>query len=549
MTTLYPCPPARLYFHDGNGHPLVGGTLSTYINNSTTPIQTYRDGLGMVKNPATITLDDRGEARVFLDPRIAYRLVVRDALGAVVLEQDGIRIPEGEGGGGGTVSVNVKSDDGSVAVNSSLDGDTIVFDISVKSFVESEVKKETDARKEADKSLSDDIGVISKSLLTETSERKAADEELAKAIGGKQGTLKDGDNIHIDDALKVNVVNRRTLMTKSPLTAEKLDTALVIGIRDGAFATPEAIETEAEARKTGDEQNRQRIDKVDADLNSEILNRIEAVSKKQDKYYVFDSSTSTNKDVQEAITDGRTIVSFSGSNFVTWQGTIHGGYPTLTRLEEGWQYSWNYSGGKWEYTAKKFDYGTNSAEYNPGVPNPTVVTGPFTATKNIRNTRLLDADGGLIGYLIESLGESGNVLLSSGNSVYWGDAPKEIPGYTKIAYPTSNQTPGDVLFTMGKFNVCGYMDNGGTLRLCVVPTDGETHSVSTNGKKGTCGADGLDVATSFYNSSPYMKLFIVDNNSFDVCEAEIYAITGARIAASSILYRVITDQTTGGSNG
>lgn len=354
MTTLYPCPPARLYFHDGNGHPLVGGTLSTYINNSTTPIQTYRDGLGMVKNPATITLDDRGEARVFLDPRIAYRLVVRDALGAVVLEQDGIRIPEGEGGGGGTVSVNVKSDDGSVAVNSSLDGDTIVFDISVKSFVESEVKKETDARKEADKSLSDDIGVISKSLLTETSERKAADEELAKAIGGKQGTLKDGDNIHIDDALKVNVVNRRTLMTKSPLTAEKLDTALVIGIRDGAFATPEAIEAEAEARKTGDEQNRQRIDKVDADLNSEILNRIEAVSKKQDKYYVFDSRTSTVEDVQSALTDGRTIVSASGSNFVTWQGYIHGSGAELARVErDGWMASWYYAAGKWENTSKQ----------------------------------------------------------------------------------------------------------------------------------------------------------------------------------------------------
>lgn len=353
MTVLYPCPPARLYFHDGNGHPLAGGTLSTYINNSTTPIQTYRDGLGMVKNPATITLDDRGEARVFLDPRIAYRLVVRDAFGAVVLEQDGIRIPDGSGGGGGTVAVNVKSDDGSVTVKSSLDGDVMVFDVSVDSFVKTEIEKETTAREEADKSLSDDIGVVSNGLSTETDERKAADEELAKAIGGKQGTLKDGDNIHIDDALKVNVVNRKTLQVKSPLTAERLDTALVIGIRDGVFASAEELEAETAARKTGDEQNRQRIDKVDADLNAEIQNRIEAVSKKQDSAYLFNSNTSTLDEVNAVIDKGMDIYSASGSNVVQWQGSIHGGYPTLTRVEDGWQYSWHYSDGKWTQTTRK----------------------------------------------------------------------------------------------------------------------------------------------------------------------------------------------------
>lgn len=353
MTVLYPCPPARLYFHDGNGHPLVGGTLSTYINNSTTPIQTYRDGLGMVKNPATITLDDRGEARVFLDPRIAYRLVVRDAFGAVVLEQDGIRIPDGSGGGGGTVAVNVKSDDGSVTVKSSLDGDVMIFDVSVDSFVKTEIEKETTAREEADKSLSDDIGVIAKGLETETTERKSEDERLESLIGEKQGTLSDGDNIHIDDAKRINVVNRKTLQVKSPLTAEKLDTALVIGIRDGVFAGAEELEAEIASRKTGDEQNRQRIDKVDADLNAEIQNRIEAVSKKQDRYYLFDSNTSTVEDVQAAITSGRNIYSASRSNTLQWQGTIHGGYPTLTRVENSVQYSWNYSAGRWAQTRKK----------------------------------------------------------------------------------------------------------------------------------------------------------------------------------------------------
>lgn len=352
MTILYPCPPARLYFHDGNGHPLVGGTLSTYINNSTTPIQTYRDGLGMVKNPATITLDDRGEARVFLDPRISYRLVVRDSLGAIVLEQDGIRVPDGNGGGGGTVSVNVKSDDLSVAVESSMDGDTIVFDLSVKQFVSGEVEKEAQARENADKKLSDDIGVIAKGLATETEERKSEDERLESLIGEKQGTLSDGDNIHIDGEKKINVVNRKTLQVKSPLTAEKLDTALVLGIRDGVFATAEELEAETEARKNGDEQNRARIDKVDADLNAEVQNRIEAVSKKQNAAYFFNPDTSTLSEVNGVIAKGMDICSASGSNAVQWQGAIHGGYPTLTRLEDSVQTSWNYSGGAWVQTRK-----------------------------------------------------------------------------------------------------------------------------------------------------------------------------------------------------
>lgn len=96
------CPPLRLYFHDGNGHPLAGGTVSTFYTDSTIPVQTYYDGNGTVKNPTTITLDDRGEATVFLDPSVSYRFVVRDRNGAVITEQDGVRTA---GTGGGTVDL------------------------------------------------------------------------------------------------------------------------------------------------------------------------------------------------------------------------------------------------------------------------------------------------------------------------------------------------------------------------------------------------------------------------------------------------------------
>ena len=234
------------------------------------------------------------------------------------------------------------------------------------------------------------------------------------------------------------------------------------------------------------------LDQVDADLNAEIQNRIEAVSKKQDSCYFFNSSTSTVEDVQAAITDGRNICSASGSNVVTWQGCIHGGYPTLTRLEEGWQYSWNYSDGKWVQTWKT----------------------------------LAKAD------------------------------------YTKIAYPSSNTTPGDVLFAMGNFKVCGYTDNGGALRICVVPSDGADHSIYANGGGYRCYAEtGSNLSTTFTSSTPYMKLYLVDTGYWEsaqssftatdwkICEAEIYAITGNNISSSSILYRVITDQTIGGTNG
>lgn len=329
--TFFPCPPARLYFHDGNGHPLSGGTLSTYINNSSTPIQTYRDGLGTAKNPVTITLDDRGEARVFLDPRIVYRLVVRDRIGATVIEQDGICVPSGDGEGGGTIGVNVKSDDGTVSVVSSMDGDVLVFDLSVKSYVDESVNAEAEARKDADGKIAEYVDAVVKSVETETTERKEADAELAKAIAGKQSPLQDGDNIHIDENSKINVVNRKTLSVESPLTIAKTSTQLILGIRPDAFATADDIASEATERKAADET-----------LESSIAG-------KQDGPFTFDSNSSTSSEVMAAITAGRTIVSGSGASFSTWQGSIIGGVANLFRVYETDVYHYYYSFGQWAF--------------------------------------------------------------------------------------------------------------------------------------------------------------------------------------------------------
>lgn len=378
MSSFYPCPPARLYFHDGNGHPLSGGTLSTYINNSSTPIQTYRDGLGTAKNPVTITLDDRGEARVFLDPRIVYRLVVRDRIGATVIEQDGICVPSGDGGGGGTIGVNVKSDDGTVAVVSSLDGDVLVFDLSVKSYVDESVKAEADARTEAD-------GKIAESVEAETTERKEADAELAKAIAGKQSPLKDGDNIHIDDDSKINVVGRKTLAVESPLTIAKTSTQLILGIRPDAFATADDIASEAEARKAADET-------LEASMAG-----------KQDGPFTFSPSSSTNSDVMAAIASGRTIVSGSGSSFATWQGSIAGGVANLFRVSGTEVFQYYYSFGQWAF--QRYSLATVPAMGRLTLPlngTGTISYGDWTfafsvnsiqaAVVNVRNEKATSAD-------------------------------------------------------------------------------------------------------------------------------------------------------------
>lgn len=346
----------NIQFLDTSGAIDAGGHLEVFLAYTDDAAATYADLSGHALNPQRIPLDSNGRATVAVDDGKSYRLEVY-AEGGLLLWTVQPYMPSGT-----TVNlpVTVKGTENEIDVSESVSAREKTFTVSLADSVKKSISDnanaisaETEAREAADKKLSDDIGVIAKGLETETTERKSEDERLEALIGEKQGTLSDGDNIHIDDAKRINVVNRKTLQVKSPLTAEKLDTALVIGIRDGVFATAEELTAETEARKNGDEQNRSRIDKVDADLNAEIQNRIEAVSKKQDAAYFFNPDTSTQEKVNTVIYKGMDIYSASGSNAVQWQGTIHGGYPTLTRVEDGVQYSWNYSAGNWVQTRKK----------------------------------------------------------------------------------------------------------------------------------------------------------------------------------------------------
>lgn len=83
-------PLAKQPFTDDNGTPLAGGTLTTYLSNTTTPATTYSNKAGTVANTNPIVLDARGEATVYLTPGLNYRFVLKRANGSTVWTRDGI---------------------------------------------------------------------------------------------------------------------------------------------------------------------------------------------------------------------------------------------------------------------------------------------------------------------------------------------------------------------------------------------------------------------------------------------------------------------------
>ena len=78
-----------LHFTDLLGHPLRGGTLSTFVSGTTNPIATDKDAQGH-KNTPVIVLDSRGECEIWLDSRIKYRFELRDKDGVLIWSKDEI---------------------------------------------------------------------------------------------------------------------------------------------------------------------------------------------------------------------------------------------------------------------------------------------------------------------------------------------------------------------------------------------------------------------------------------------------------------------------
>jgi len=92
---------------DDNNNPADGWLITSYEAGTTTKIDTYSDDIGTL-NDNPITLNDRGEARIFLDSTLVYKFVITDALGGNVQTFDNITGVGGvSSGGGGSVAGNI----------------------------------------------------------------------------------------------------------------------------------------------------------------------------------------------------------------------------------------------------------------------------------------------------------------------------------------------------------------------------------------------------------------------------------------------------------
>lgn len=408
-------------FQTKSGALNVAGKLRVYVESTDDLANIYGDDVSLLSQP--LILDSNGRARgLFVDSGRSYRLEAYDRNDSLLFT-----IRRLEPNASGTIvnppTVFIKGTPDEIDVEDSVTEESRTYTVSLSAKVTGKIAENREA------------------IVKETEARKDADDKLRKMIDNKQSELSDGDNVHIDEAMRINVVKRKTLMVKSPLTSEKLATSLVIGIRNDAFASADALAAETEARTKSDAQLLKRIEKVDSDLNAEIQNRIVEVSKKQDKYYLFNSDTSTVNEVQSAITEGRTIVSSSGSNFVTWQGFIHGNGTDLVRVERtGELYSWHYVLGKWKSEFKKLSLAPTAGKLVVGLNGTATLTYydwtfAFTlnslnsANVNIRNPNVTSADifseTRTYGNLVRLVGTD----LSSGKDItYCGNGDfKNIP--------------------------------------------------------------------------------------------------------------------------
>jgi hypothetical protein len=78
-------PTPVLQFLDADGQPYAGGTLATYIPDTSTPKTTWVDHLQAAVSTNPIVLDSAGRCIVFGDG--AYRCVLRDSVGNLIFDQ------------------------------------------------------------------------------------------------------------------------------------------------------------------------------------------------------------------------------------------------------------------------------------------------------------------------------------------------------------------------------------------------------------------------------------------------------------------------------
>jgi len=75
--TLMPVP--RHQFFDGNGTPLAGGKLHTFLAGTNTPSPVYQDSALTVPHTNPVTLDGSGRETFFLDDAVSYKINLKTA--------------------------------------------------------------------------------------------------------------------------------------------------------------------------------------------------------------------------------------------------------------------------------------------------------------------------------------------------------------------------------------------------------------------------------------------------------------------------------------
>jgi hypothetical protein len=90
-TTTVNLPAGRYQqFDPDTGSVLSGGLLQSYLCGTTTPTSTYADSTGTVANANPVVLDGGGQASVWLNPAICYKLVQKKSDGTTIWTLDGI---------------------------------------------------------------------------------------------------------------------------------------------------------------------------------------------------------------------------------------------------------------------------------------------------------------------------------------------------------------------------------------------------------------------------------------------------------------------------
>jgi hypothetical protein len=81
--------PKKQFLFDGE--PLASGTLTTTLTGTSTPAATWQDEAQTIANTNPIILDSQGECNLWLEPNVAYRLVLKNSLGATIWTVDNVQ--------------------------------------------------------------------------------------------------------------------------------------------------------------------------------------------------------------------------------------------------------------------------------------------------------------------------------------------------------------------------------------------------------------------------------------------------------------------------